>query len=161
MRRIFSGMVTDASSEEAQAMGIVLEDGMLGGAVRPVARPGLPHSLKLAIHAGVASLLLLVAAALLAQLFARHSVAFAGVLACVILYAAALDRAVLGTHLGHLADPSAPIATRMTACAGTTCTFFYRKTAQAALHRLEGDDSAPGVLREAAGEARIVLATSG
>ena len=107
----------------------------------------------LAIHIGASSLLLLAAAMLLSQLFARRGLAFVGVLAAVVLYVAALDRAVLGAYLGRMDDPEAPLATRVVACEQATDTFFYRRTALAAMEKLASDLQAPAPLRSAAGEA--------
>jgi len=105
----------------------------------------------LAARLGQSSLLLLAAALLLAQLFARRSLAFAGILACIVLYVALLDRAVLASQLARLSDRNSIIETRLTACAGVAGTFFFRQTASAGLDKVAHDQSAPPTLREAAG----------
>ena len=104
----------------------------------------------LALHIEASSLLLLVAAILLSQLFARRSLAFAGVLAAVVLYVAALDRAALGSHLSRLADPQASVATRMVASWQARDTFFYRATAVRAYEKVAADSEAPAAVRELA-----------
>ena len=101
-------------------------------------------------HIGTSSLLLLAATVLLTQLFKRRSLAFAGVLACMVLYVAVLDRAALGAHLSRLRDEEATIATRLTACAQARHTFFYRETTREALEGVAEAEDTPPLLREAA-----------
>ncbi|HUT34275.1 MAG TPA: hypothetical protein VNE39_12390 [Planctomycetota bacterium] len=101
----------------------------------------------LAEHIGASSLLLLAAAVLLSQLFARRGLAFVGVLAAVALYVAALDRAVLGAHLSRMEGPNAPLPARVLACEQAADSFFYRKTALARLRELARDATVPGPLR--------------
>jgi len=110
----------------------------------------IPRFLALAGHIELSSLLLLVAAILLSQLFARRSLAFVGVLAAVVLYVAALDRAALGTHLSRLADPQASVATRAIASWQARETFFYRTTALRAYEKVAADSEAPAAVRELA-----------
>lgn len=117
------------------------------------ARTALP-GLSLAIHVGLSSLLLLVAAGLLTQLFARRTLAFVAVLTFVVLYAAVLDRAALRSHLTRLADAEAPMATRMTAARQASDTFFYRASARERLEAIAGADAQPEALRR---EARLSL----
>jgi len=115
--------------------------------------------LGLAGHIGISCLLLIVAALLLTQLFARRSLAFVGVLAAVVLYVAALDRLALGTHLSHVRDAQAPLAARITACWHATDTFFYRKTALAGVRAVADDPQAPSALCDVAqGAARVLSA---
>ncbi|MHC4249017.1 MAG: hypothetical protein ACYS9X_07810 [Planctomycetota bacterium] len=110
-----------------------------------------------ATHFGVASLLLLVAAILFSQLFARKGLAFAGTLAGVVLFTAVLDRAALGSHLSRVEDKEALLAARMTGCVHAADTFFYRGTAGSRLRSVLEDDATPGALRDLAGEIEIEL----
>ncbi len=111
---------------------------------RAVSMPGV----ALAAHIGISSLLLLVAAILLTQLFTRRSLAFAGVLAAVVLYVAVLDRAALAAHLSRLRDPQASVETRLSAATQATTTFFYQETAQAALDEARKAEASSVPLRE-------------
>jgi hypothetical protein len=157
MRQIFSQLVPGERADgSTPADDLVVASGYWGG---PRFKSRLPLPVGLIRHLGTTSLLLLLAAIFLAQLFKRRSLAFAGVLAGVILYAATLDRLVLGAHLRRIADPQTPIASRLTACTGTTCTFFYGRTAHAGLERLGQDESAPAALRTAARSAAAALGT--
>jgi hypothetical protein len=101
---------------------------------------------------GPAMLLLLLAAALLAQVFARRGLAFAGTLACVLLYAALLDRLVLAAHARRLADADQPVAVRCLAVAALPGTVFYQTSAKAALTAAAQDPSAPAALRAQAAQ---------
>jgi len=118
------------------------------------------RGLALAAHIGVSSLLLIVAAFLLSQLFARRSLAFAGVLAAIVLYVAALDRVVLGAHLAHLRDANARLGARVTACCRLTDTFFHRRTALGGARAVADDPQAPSALRDVAQEAARVLSAA-
>ena len=113
-----------------------------------------------AAHFGVASLLLLVAAILFSQLFARKGFAFAGTLAGVILFTAILDRAALGSHLARAQDKEALLATRMTGCMHAADTFFFKGTAARTLRTVLDDDATPEPLRDLAGEVDIDLDSS-
>jgi hypothetical protein len=108
-----------------------------------VPMPGL----ALAVHIGASALLLAVAAGLLSQVFARRLLAFAGTFAGVVLFAAILDRAALGSHLSRVEDKEAPLGTRMTACARAGETFFYRKTAFRRIGAVLEDESTPPELK--------------
>jgi hypothetical protein len=109
-----------------------------------------PRYLDLGLHMGVSVLLLGAAAALLAQVAKRRGLAFAAVMAAMVLYAAVADRLVLAAHAGRLADDAAPVAERMVACSQAGRTFFYRRTAIAKLESVAADSSAPGPLRRQA-----------
>jgi len=115
------------------------------------------RGLALAVHIGASSLLLLVAAVLLSQLFVRRGLGFAGVLAAVVLYVAALDRAVVGAHLSRAADAERPVATRLVACHQAVDTFFYRGTATRRLEALAEDAEAPRPVRGSAEAAAAEL----
>ncbi len=103
----------------------------------------------LAEQIGLSSLLLFAAAVLLTQLFRRRGLAFAGVLAAVVLYVAALERVALGVHVSKLSDPKASLASRLTACEMAPQTFFHAERAYAALLAVSKDASAPPPLRSA------------
>jgi hypothetical protein len=118
------------------------------------------RGLGAAVHFGVASLLLLVAAILFSQLFARKGLAFAETLSGVVLFTAVLDRAALGSHLSRVEDKEAPIAVRMTGCVHAADTFFYRGTAASRLRSVMEDDATPETLRDLAGEVEIELDSS-
>jgi len=115
-------------------------------------------AIALAEHIGLSALLLLAAAALLAQVFARRGLAFAGMLAGVILYAAALDRLALSAHLSRLGDAGAPTATRMIGCSQAAETFFYRHSAARAIGAAARDAAAPAALRQHAETTAALMA---
>ena len=106
------------------------------------------RGLALMSFIGTSSLLLLLAAGLLTQLFAHRSVAFAGVLALIVLYVAALDRAVLNAHLDRLADTDATIPTRLIACTQAGHTFFYRDTCRRKVQSIAAANDSPEKLRK-------------
>lgn len=110
-------------------------------------------AIALADHIGLSTFLLLAAAVLLAQLFARWPMALAGTLAAVILYVAVLDRLVLRANLGVLNDPAAPPAARMLACRQAGRSFFYLPTARRALGAVAADAAAPPEVRKSAADA--------
>jgi hypothetical protein len=113
--------------------------------------------LALVAHIGASALLLVGAAGLLSQVFARRLLAFAGTLAGVVLFVAVLDRAALGSHLSRVEDREAPLGTRMTGCMHSADTFFYRGTAASRLLTVLEDDATPEPLRDLAGEVEIEL----
>jgi hypothetical protein len=98
---------------------------------------------------GLSGLLLFAAAILLTQLFRRRALAFAGVLAAVVLYVAALERVALGVHVSKLSDPKATLASRLTASEMAPQTFFHAERAYTALLDVAKDASAPRPLRSA------------
>jgi hypothetical protein len=108
------------------------------------------RGIALAEHIGASALLLGVAWLLLTQLFRRRALALVVVAVVMVAYVAALDRWALGTHLSHLADPSAPLGDRLTACEQATDTFFYGKTAVRGLKAVADDADAPAALRDRA-----------
>jgi hypothetical protein len=88
---------------------------------------------------GITMLLLVAAAALLAQVFRRRDLAMVGLLLGVVLYIAAFDRALLSYDLSQIADRSGALQSRLVACSRIGSTFFYRHTA---LERLAAVESA-------------------
>ena len=109
-------------------------------------------------HIGLATISLLAATILLTQLFTRRTLVFAAVMAVVILYAAAMDRAVLSMNVTHLNDQAAPLAVRTAACRQTAMSFFYGKTALREIQAVASDPSAPPALKKCADQtARVLL----
>jgi len=108
------------------------------------------RGLVLMAHIGLSSLLLVVAAVLLAQIFKRRGLAFAGVLTLVILFVAVLDYSVLDTHLEHLNDTGASLTTRTTACRQAAGSFFYSDTALREIEAVAASDQTPKMLRNQA-----------
>ena len=100
------------------------------------------------------------AAVLLAQIFKRRGLAFAGVLTLVILFVAALDYSVLDTHLEHMNDTDASLTTRTTACWQASGSFFYSNTALLEIEAVAENDGAPKVLRDKAALAAYQLRKS-
>ncbi len=111
----------------------------------------------LAGHIGLASLTLIAAAILLAQVFTHRGLALTALLAGTILYVAALDRVMLTTHLSHLENKAAPAAERQVACAEATSTFFFGKTAAERIDRVAKAPSTPKELKELAAEAGRIM----
>ncbi len=105
---------------------------------------------RLAEHLGIASLLLVLAAILLTQLFQHRSIAMAVMLAVVILFTAFLDHMALNTHLARLNDVEAPAAVRMTACRQAGNTFFYVDRSIAAIEAVAEHEGEPQELRQLA-----------
>jgi hypothetical protein len=96
---------------------------------------------------GPAVLLLGLAAVLFAQLFVEKRLAFVGMLALMVLFAASADRVTLSSRLSMLADDNAPVETRVQAARAATTTFFYRKTADAAFEKMLANENTPASLR--------------
>ena len=111
-----------------------------------------PGALALVERHGVSALLLLLAAVLATQFFTRRTLAFPAVLAGVLLYAAALDRAVLAARTSRLGDPDLDPVARSAAAEQVLESFFYRATAASRLQTLVEDAGTPSYLRERAAE---------
>jgi hypothetical protein len=116
----------------------------------PTVIEGPVPGLVLAVHLGASSLLLLVAAVLLTQCFARRPLAFVMVLLAIVLYVAALDRLAVGTHAGMLTSVEAPLPGRIVASQCIADTFFYRGLARTRLEAVAKDERAPSSLRTSA-----------
>jgi len=86
------------------------------------------RGILLAGRLGLASLFLFVGGLLLMQVFTHRVALMPVIFACLVLYAAALDRATLAMHLSHLDDKSAPFAARFQAAVQSTGTFFFGRT---------------------------------
>ncbi|MFH1739521.1 MAG: hypothetical protein ABIH23_10985 [bacterium] len=121
---------------------------------RPSQEWDFMRGLALVFHLGFSSVVALLAAFLLTQVFARRSLAFVGILALVILYVAILDRTALNMHISRLTDPQATVSTRLAACEQAKYTFFHRKTALEQIRALAEDQEIPEQLRNAARDAR-------
>jgi len=117
---------------------------------RSLALAEAPPFFRLAAHLGVAGLFLLLAAILLAQLFARRGLGFAATVLGCVLFAAVLDRSALAAHSSRLADPQGPLPARCLAAESLTGTFLYRQSAWRAASEAADDDSAPPALRAVA-----------
>jgi hypothetical protein len=91
-----------------------------------------PPALRLMEALGVSSIILIFAAVLLAQIFVRRGLAFAGMLALCMGYAAVLDRLAVGIHSGKLADPQQPMEIRIMAAEALHSSYFYKETASRA-----------------------------
>ena len=89
----------------------------------------------------------LIAALLLAQLSRQRSLAFVKVAACIILYCGALDRLSLRLAETRVNDSSAPLESRMAACAQLQGTSFFKTTARADLRRIAAEPASPKPLR--------------
>lgn len=113
--------------------------------------------LALLAHTGLSALLLLVAAVLLTQLFRQRGLAFAGVLAGLVLYVAVLDRLAVSAHLSRMEDETASVATRIIACQQAAETFFYGDTALERIASAGAEPAAPPQLREHAQAIAAVL----
>lgn len=94
--------------------------------------PDMPPAYRLMEALGVSSIILIFAAALLAQVFVRRGLAFAGLLALCMGYAAVLDRLAMGFHSGKLADKQQPMEDRVMAAEALRGTYFYKDTARRA-----------------------------
>ncbi len=92
--------------------------------------PDMPPALRLIGTLGASSIILIFAAALLAQVFVRRGLAFAGMLALCLGYAAALDRLAVGFHSRKLADKQQPMEVRGMAAEALRGTYFYKDTAR-------------------------------
>jgi len=106
---------------------------------------------------GPVCLLLLAAAILFTQLFIWRPIALAGMLAVMVLYVAALDRAVLGASLSRLADTKLPVTSRVLAAQNARMTFFYAETARERYDAVIEDRNEPEALKDALKELRRSL----
>ena len=119
--------------------------------------PEVPPTINLIEHIGISSMLLGLAALLLAQLFIRRGLATVAMLVTVVLYVAAIDRIALGMHISYARDTEAPLSKRMIACQAATNTFFFAKTASSRLYAVADDQQSPEALRHRAGRDSILL----
>ncbi|MFZ4396228.1 MAG: hypothetical protein ACOYOU_11450 [Kiritimatiellia bacterium] len=98
--------------------------------------PEVPPACRLLLTFGTSSIILILAAALLAQVFVRRGLAFAGKLAICLGYAAALDRLAVGFHARRLADKQQPMEVRVMAAEALRSSYFYKETASRAAEQL-------------------------
>lgn len=117
-----------------------------------------PGGLGLIEHLGMAALLLVAAAVLLAQVFKRRDLAMAGMLLAAVLLVVAWDRGMLAHDLSRLKDPAAPLSVRLLACSRTSQTFFYGRTAMAGLREAIAGQHVPPPLLDCAAVSERVLA---
>jgi uncharacterized membrane protein len=122
--------------------------------------PDVPPMANLMEHTGISGLLLGLAAILLGQLFMRRGLATAGMLATVVLYAAAIDRIALGVHMSHARDTESSLSQRLVACNAATNTFFFAKTASNQLRAIADDKLTPESLKYRSGRNAILLSAS-
>ena len=115
----------------------------------PSRHPGEVPGIAMIARFGPVCLLLLAAAILFAQLFVSRPLAFAGMVAVMVLYVAALDRAVLSANLSCLADTEMPVTSRILAARNARRTFFYAETAKEKYAALAADADEPEPLRRA------------
>lgn len=118
---------------------------------RRAADPGVPGA-AMAEHLGTSLVSLLVAAALLTQLFVRRRLAMVCLLALMIVGAAGVDGLALGTWLRRADDAEQPLETRIAACIRAPSTFFYRRTAPRRLAAIAEAQDNPPALRQLAAE---------
>jgi hypothetical protein len=102
-----------------------------------------PAGIRLMHSMGFSFTLMVLAAILLAQCFARRGLAFSGMLLLCVLYVAALDRAVLAKHVSKLEDKNLSLETRLIAAESLNGTFFYCNAAEKALNRAVNDATLP------------------
>ncbi len=95
------------------------------------------------------TLLLLLALALLSQVFPRRYPLFLLLALLSLTALAGLDRARLGRTLKVLQDPKAPMAARLLAAHKMEGTFFFRKTAAQNAKALARDPNLPAPLHQA------------
>ncbi len=166
-------VVTPASADDP--LGVVPVEELLRqreGFMRPVEEAALSDALWscfypthrdwraawLPYHLGLTTTLVLIAAlGLVSVACLPRPLLAVGVLLGIVLYVAALDRAVQATHLARLDDTEAPLDDRLTACTMLPDTFFYRDTAIERIEALLEDESAAPELRSLAHEINSVL----
>ncbi len=120
-------------TEVADSVGTADHDGIRISSQRnTVVNPDMPPVLRLINALGVSSIILLFAAIMLAQIFVRRGLAFAGMLALCLGYAAALDRMAVEFHARKLADKQQPMEDRVMAAEALSGTYFYKDTARRA-----------------------------
>lgn len=111
--------------------------------------PGFPAE-ALAMRLEETLLVLLVAAILFAQLFARRSLGFVKAAAGLLLYVGALDRLAMSVHESRLRDPQATLETRLAACTILPSTTFFREKAERSLEVAANDPATPPAVRDLA-----------
>ena len=101
--------------------------------------------------------LVLAAAALLAQLYVRRMIAFAGCLGACMLFCATLDHLVVDRIAMVASDAQAPAATRARSLDALGGTVFFRHAGYRIASGLAADGSAPAGVRDAAAAAADCL----
>lgn len=148
-----------ATAEEVLALrGRERWDGLLSeqSNLRTAGSPAGAPAFALLAHLGQGTLVLLAASLLSAYAFPRSSWGFARSLACLVLFAAALDRMTLLIHTSRLADPRGREEDRLLACSQVRSTFFFGKTARSALVAVaQAADASESLKRMAERELRL------
>ena len=112
--------------------------------------PDVPSGLRLLVRLSpVAIVLLCVAAALLTVRMRPRALAAAGLLLSIALVPV-WDRVALGYHADRLRDASAPLPERLIAADRVRQSFFFGRSAEAALREVAEEETAPWRLRRAA-----------
>ena len=115
--------------------------------------PTLPPGFRMLEFLGPSVLLLLLAAVVGSALFprGRRALACTGLLACMVLYAGALDALALERRARIVADASQPENVRVAALACLQkSTFFHTGKAAARLRQIAADPATPAFLRASA-----------
>jgi hypothetical protein len=121
---------------------------------------GSPYiPIALATYWGGSSVVFLLAAGLLSQVFARRHLALAGMMVIVLLYVVGLDRAVLKAHSTRLNDAKASMRVRLLTCRQMQNTFFYRHTAERELGIVIADERTPPAVSDMAKLIQVRLMT--
>jgi hypothetical protein len=97
--------------------------------------PDTPPGGKMFQHTGPASFILLLAAIAGAQCFRRRGIAFTALLAGMVLYAGALDFAIMRRHAARAMDDSLGPDQRQAASVQARQTFFHQSAARRLLER--------------------------
>ncbi len=127
-----------------------------GGSV-PARNPLESPAFNFIGSSGPAGLLAVAAAALLAQLFRRRLLAFAGTLALSLVACATIDHAVIGHAAAMAADPTRSDEERVRAAETLTGTFFFRRAGYGIASGVAADGSTPVEVRAAAAGAAAEL----
>jgi hypothetical protein len=116
-----------------------------------------PGGVRLLVYRTMPVMVLLVAAMLLAQVFRRRDLAFAGLVLGAVLYMVACDRVAVSIHISHMNDARQPLQARVFGAAQLVGTFFYADTAGVALASVGGMPEVPERLKEMAGYGPSVI----
>jgi hypothetical protein len=107
-----------------------------------------PRLVFLIARMGMALLILLIGALLVAQIFRNKAVSSAVAIFLAMLYVVALDRIVLDRHLQILSDAGQPNSMREFACLNAASTFFHHTKTEDLYNRLMLDKATSLELRQ-------------
>jgi hypothetical protein len=107
-----------------------------------------PRLVFLVERMGMALLVLLIGALLVAQIFRNKAVASAVAIFLAMLYVVALDRIALDRHLQILSDARQPNSMREFACSNAASTFFHHARTEKIYDRLMLDKATQPKLRQ-------------